>query len=338
MYMAKPSLRGGEPQLIFPTDVQTIPEFRVVDLQIMSSHSGNTDKGYGIKLQKVTLHPTTLYSYLTPHSLLAMPQTYSDSVEGALARSRDTPFLQNQLEVKNTSFFCRVPPNAFISSTPVCEGMFRLVGPNGSELFPGVPCVDIKESDLVKFANIPRCSLYDVQDAITLFDFASAAEALYVYVTSVSSFKARDPALGDFMGVPMVDSDQFLKSIEFTPRDGADSGEAPEDKATFQFQHEIVNLSDKPVVTVYTSAVFNPTGEPAPCPDFALMSEMCLVNKGYVVTIGRDDAPDILRFVFNVMGCQFSPNGAPSRLDYSARLGKRKAASDGAQTPEEGDE
>ena len=64
------------------------------------------------------------------------------------------------------------------------------------------------------------------------------------------------------------------------------------------------------------------------------------MSTGYVVTIGRDDAPEILRFVFNVMGCQFSPNGAPVRLDYTARLGKRKAVVDAAEegTPEDGDE
>jgi len=365
MFAPKASLRGGEAQQLFPADVQTIPEFVVVDLQIMTSHSGNSEKGYGIKLQRVSLNPTTLYSYLTKQSLLAIPGSYLESVEDAVGKSRASQFVANQLEVKNTSFFSKVPPNAFISSTPVCDGLYRLVGQGGSELFPGVPCVDIKESDLLKFANIPLnspavgfggsaagfggsgtgqaagaldASADDVQDAITLFDFASAAEALYVYVTSVPTFKSRDPAMSDFLGVPMVDSDQFLKSVEFPGALATEDGEIVEDKVLFPFRHEIVTLSDKPLVTVFTSAVFNATGPPAPCPDFALMSEVCSVKKGYIVSIGRDDAPDILRFIFNVTGCQFSPNGCPSRLDYVARLGKRKALCSGAQTPEDGDE
>lgn len=345
MFTPKTSVRASaEPTTLFPSEVQTIPEFVVVDLHIMSSHSGNSEKGYGIKLQRVTLHPTSLYSYLTRQALLSIPESYPGSVEDAEAWSRGSPFIMNQVEVKNTSFFSRVPANAFISSSPVCEGLYRLVGQGGSELFSGVPCVDIRESDLLKFANMvgvgggAEAMSDEVLDAITLFDFASAAEALYVYVTSVPTFKARDPAMSDFLGVPMVDSDQFLKSVEFPGALAVEDGEVVEDRVTFPFRHEIVTLSDKPVVTVVTSAVFNATGPPAPCPDFALMSDVCSVKKGYMVSIGREDAPDILRFVFSVTGCQFSPNGCPSRLDYVARLGKRKVLCSGAQTPDDGDE
>ncbi len=82
MYIAKEN-RGktGEQNLIFPTNVKSIPEFSIIDLQIMTSHSGN-ENGYGIKVQKVTQHPTTLYSYLTAASLLSLPQTYTESVAG----------------------------------------------------------------------------------------------------------------------------------------------------------------------------------------------------------------------------------------------------------------
>ena len=76
MFTPKVAMRGGEAPMLFPSDVQTIPEFMVVDLQIMSSHSGNSEKGYGIKLQRVVLHPTSLYSYLTKQSLLAIPGSY----------------------------------------------------------------------------------------------------------------------------------------------------------------------------------------------------------------------------------------------------------------------
>lgn len=334
MYIARES-RGKSPEAsyIFPRGIESIPEFSIIDLQIMTSHSGN-ENGYGIKVQRVSLHPTTLYSYLTKPSLLSIPVTYPDSVDLAKSRLEASKFIQNMIEVKNTAFFSKVPPNAFISADPVCEGMFRIVGDGGRELFPGVPCVDINESDLLKFANIVAAageagedsgalSKKDcVLDAITLFDFASAAESLYLYVTSVPTFKSRDPALSDFLGVPMVDSDEFLRSVDM--RQG-EEGEVVDDKLMFLFKHEIVNFSPHPIVTVYTAPVFNPGGAPAPCPDFALMFDMCSVAKGYLVTIGKEGAPDVLKFVFNVMGCQFSPNKSSNRLDYAARGAKRKA-------------
>ena len=336
MYIARES-RGKSPEAayIFPRGIESIPEFSIIDLQIMTSHSGN-ENGYGIKVQRVSLHPTTLYSYLTKSSLLSIPVTYSDSVDLAKTRLEASKFIQNMVEVKNTAFFSKVPPNAFISADPVCEGVFRIVGDGGRELFPGVPCVDINESDLLKFANtvvapgaagegaesLAVVKKDCVMDAITLFDFASAAEALYLYVTSVPTFKTRDPALSDFLGVPMVDSDEFLRSIDM--RQG-EEGEVIDDKMMFLFKHEIVHFSPNPIVTVYTTPVFNSGGVPAPCPDFALMFEMCSVAKGYLVTIGKEDTPDVLKFVFNVMGCQFSPNKSSNRLDYAARGAKRKA-------------
>ena len=341
MFVAKegrkdPSKKGDDaPQTCLPTEVKVIQEFTIVDLHIMASHSGNLEKGYGINLKKLVLHPTSLYSYLTEPSLLTVPSSYAASLELAIAQSRESPFIHNQIEVKNTSFFCKVPPNAFISSAQICDGMYRLVGEGGAELFPGVPCVDIKGGDLLKFANVstdvsgPVDREDAITDAITFFDFASAAGALYVYVASVPSFKSRDPALSDFLGVPLIDSEQFLKGVEF------EDGEEVPEKAVFPFGHPIVNLSDSPSIAVLTSPVFNSTGPPAPCPDFALMSEVCLVNKAYLVTVGSEEAPDVLRVVFNVMGCQFSPNGSPSRLDYAARLGKRKAVSNAGGTPED---
>jgi hypothetical protein len=330
MYIAKENRKSPEQSHIFPTNVKSIPEFSIIDLQIMTSHNGN-ENGYGIKVQRILPHPTTLYSYLTPASLLSIPVTFPDSVELAKVRSEASRFIHNMVEVKDTTFFSKVPANAFISASPVCEGVYRMVGDGGRELFPGVPCVDIYESDLLKFANIVAGAGGEagaagkdecVLDAITLFDFASAAESLYLYVTSVPSFKSRDPALSDFLGVPMVDSDEFLKSVEIQQ---GEEGEMVEDKLVCPFRHEIVNFSPHPIVSVYTTPVFNAVGPAAPCPDFALMFDMCSVDKGYLVTIGKEGAQDVLKFVFNVMGCQFSPNKSSSRLDYAARGAKRKA-------------
>ncbi len=47
----------------------------------------------------------------------------------------------------------QVPANSFVSSMPVVDGFYRIVGPNGGELFPGVSCVDIAQDDLFRFVG-----------------------------------------------------------------------------------------------------------------------------------------------------------------------------------------
>jgi len=328
MFTPKDNKKTNEPQFVFPTDIPVIQEFTVIDMKIMSSHNEGERKGYGIKLQKITVHPTSLYSYLTNASLKTLPATYEESTRLAEERMRESPFIQNQLEVKNTAFFAKAPQNTFVNVTPVCEGMHRLFGPEGAEIFPGIPCIDVATTDLLKFANV----LSDADDiesavasAITMVDFASAAHALYLYVIAVPQFKSKtaNPNLGDFRGVPLIDADELLKAVKFEARTEAMEEETElEPQVKFPFPFEIVGL-DKLAITVSTSPVSNSSGLPAPCLDFSLMAEACQLTKGYVVTIGSEQDQEILRFCFNVMGCQLTPHGAPLRLAYSSR--KRKA-------------
>ncbi len=163
-----------------------------------------------------------------------------------------------------------------------------------------------------------------VLDAITLLDFASCASALRMYVVGVQAYKTGDPMLSDFRGVPLVDVDVFLKSVDFEDIGGdlEVSGVVMEDRVVFPFKHEIVSLGARPIVTVFTVPVeFN--GKIAPCPDFSLVSEDSTVSKGYLVTIGTRMIPDILRMVFNVMGCMSMPGGSPVRMDYASMVLKR---------------
>lgn len=150
-----------------------------------------------------------------------------------------------------------------------------------------------------------------------------------MYVVGVVAYKSGDPMLSDFRGVPLVDSNTFLKSVDFEDVGGdlEVGGVVMEDRVVFPFKHEIVSLGTRPIVTVFTTpSAFN--GKTAPCPDFSLVSEGAAVGKGYFVTIGTRAMPDILRVVFNVMGCMTLPGGAPLRVDYASvtmqRMEKRR--------------
>ena len=318
---------GPTDQSIFPkdNDMQFIPEFTVVDMRLMTSHN-DTEPGYGCKLQKISLHHTSLYSYMGADSLYLLPETFHSAGELAVQRAEESPFIRQQMEGKNVAFYAKAPAKAFVSSVPVTEGYYRMVGPNGSELFPGVPCVDIAKADLLRYANVWEGvdSEDEVFQAITVLDFASCASALGMYVVCVQNnySKTKDPALGDFRGVPLVDVDLFLKSVDFEK--GEEEMVVMQDKVVFPFKHEIVGFgSGQPYVTVFTKPIVDVPGKPAPCPDFSLLSEDMAVGKGYLVTIGTKEFPDIVRLVFNVMGCMSSAAGTPVRLDYAALMAKR---------------
>ena len=336
MFDAKES--KSQDQFLFPrdNDMQFIPEFTVIDMRIMSSNN-ESEGGYGCKLQKITLHQSSLYSYLSPESLLLLPESITASSDLAVQRAQESPFIHLQLEGKNVSFFSQVPSHSFISASPVAEGYYRMVGPNGSELLPGVPCVDVALSDLLRYANVIHRESEPLDDlvmqAIKLYDFASCADALYVYVACARYFKTGDPNLGDFRGVPLINVDSFLKSVDFQG-EWAEEAEITEDRIVFPFKYDIPGLCGAPIVTVWTTPVTAalllldssspPDLHPAPCPDFSLLSEDCSVTRGYLISIGNKEDPDVVRFIFNVMGCQCVTGGV-QRADYCSK--KRRESS-----------
>ena len=314
---------NGSDQSMFPRDIEFIPEFTVVDMRIMTSHN-DTEAGYGCKLQRLSLHHTSLYSYMGSDGLHLLPATFSSASDLAVQRAGESAFIRQQLEARNVAFFAYAPAKAFISSVPVTEEFYRMVGPNGSELFPGVPCVDIAKVDLLRYANVVGDGEDEVFKAITLMDIASCADALAMYVVGVQSSysKSKDPALGDFRGVPVVDVDKFLKSVDFEDSEG--EMVVMRDRVVFPFKSEIVGFGDGvPCITVFTKLVTEAPGLPAPCPDFSLLSEELSVGKGYSVAIGTKEIPDIVTLVFNVMGCMSSAAGTPVRLDYASQTAKR---------------
>ena len=320
MYEARESKSNkGEDrtEYIFPPQFDYLPEFTIIDMRVTISNN-QTEGGYGLKLQKVTLHESTLYSYMGPDALFLLPGSDTQAKELGEARQTQNPFICNNLEAKNVAFFAKAPAHAYISSIPITEGYYRVVGPNGSELFPGVPCVDVSLADLLKFSNkTPTVLEDDVFDAITLLDFASAADALYLYVVSTHLYKS-DAALSDFRGVPLVDSNQFLSCVNF-------SEDAYPTEAVFPLPYTIAGL-EKPLLTV-TTAPISIHAAPAPCPDFALLFEDCTISKGYLFSIGTVEAPEVLRMVFNIMGCQ-AQGGPLQRLDYLERAQKKRKPSE----------
>lgn len=150
--------------------------------------NNQTEGGYGLRLHRISLRKSiSLYSYLG-ETLHMLPSTEDSAKSISEERAKTNPFIQSNLEVSNVAFFAKPAAGSYISSIPVCPGYYRVVGPNGGELFPGVQCVDVGERDLLKYSNAPSGE-ESILDAITMFDFASAAGSVSLYVVSTRSYK-----------------------------------------------------------------------------------------------------------------------------------------------------
>lgn len=312
MYEAKESNRNGVTQqnYIFPQEVEAIPPFTVLQMQLMISNN-QTEGGYGLKLQRVSIKNASLYSY--QEQLRLLPGTDEAAKSLAEDRSRANPFIQSHLEVSNVAFYARAPAGAFISAEPVCPGFHRVVGPDGAELFPGVPCLDVSVHDLLRYSNT-LAGEDAVPDAITLLDFASAASALSFYVVSARSYK-QDEA-GEFRGVPLVDVDEFLRPVQFTEETGAGVFPAPFTVAgldPLQIEVTTVPVTRSP-----------PLALAPPCEDFSIISRASRITRAYYVAIGTLSHPEILAFAFNATGCPSASTLSFQRLDYAQRGLKRK--------------
>jgi len=323
MYEPKESTRNGSTSqnFIFPQEVEAITPFTVLEMQVMISNN-QTEGGYGLKLQKVSLKKmASLYSFMGPESLQLLPET--DEAAKALAeeRARANPFIHSNLELNNVSFFAKAQAGSYVSSTPVCPGFYRVVGPNGGELFPGVPCVDVSTMDLVKHSNSLPATEESILDAITMLDFASAAGALRFYVVSARSYRQDDTGLADFRGVPLLDVEEFLRPVTFQD---AEAGYARTEQFPAAFS---VSGLEPLVFSVKTNAILNQEGPSPLCEDLSLVSGSARITRGYHISVGTVAMPDILSFAFNATGCPSANTVAFQRLDYSQRAAKRKEPS-----------
>ena len=164
MYEPGESKAGQEAKVeyVFPSSVDSIQEFTVIDVRVTSSNN-QTEGGYCLKLQKVSIHDTTLYSYFGPESLLQLPSTDAQAKELGEAWQTQNPFIHNNLESSYTAFFTRAPDKAYISASPVAEGASTASWAPTGWLFLCVPCVDICRADLVKLDGMQGLSAIPTQ-------------------------------------------------------------------------------------------------------------------------------------------------------------------------------
>ena len=290
---------------VFPETDEVIREFTLINLRVMISNN-ETEGGYGLKLQQVQVESLSLYSFLGTESLHLLPESEKTAKELNEERQSSNPFIMNNID-RIVALFLQVPAGSYSSPHPVGD-QFRLLGPNSSELGNELACVDIHNDVLLSYSNQST-----LEDAITLFDFASAKEALYIYVVPVKSYSRTEVVLSEYRGVPLVNVDRFLSDVVIPLGPHA---------SVYEYDFPLNNLEISAKLTLDTES-FRKPGPSAITKDFPILGVEFEVQKGYMLTL-LSGGDTLLQFVFNVMGCPPSQFKEFKRLDY---VKKRKAES-----------
>ena len=319
---------------VFPTEMDSIPAYSVVEIMVNPANQGGFDQGYGMQLVRVRPCEFSLYSMHDPLGLYLLPGTYELSVaasEGAIEKNQG---LRKVIEEKNTGFFGAVTRGAYMMKY---NEDFRLVGPKETQNDPqskhvhvmhgsSVFAVDIRKEDLLRFANAGEGSEEDgLLYAQFMVDFASAAGALDCYVTCNEYLLRNDPNRSPFTGVPIIDAQRlldFIKTDEIT-------GE-PGQKFRLPFDFFPMDQPYLSLTPIVEGGADDEGGIPRPCSDFSLVSANTVSagERSYLMTLGDATDADVMSFVFVPKGASTSGGGAGGvkllgRQDYRM-MKKRK--------------
>lgn len=138
---------------VFPSELDVIPAFSVVEVMINSSNQGAFEQGYGFSLARVRPCEFSLYSLTGPLGLGLLPPTYDSSIQLTEGWRDANPGLKRILEEKNTGFFGRITQGSYLIRSvcfslrlavfcltlPPSPGTTRTSGWSGPRRAPTIP-------------------------------------------------------------------------------------------------------------------------------------------------------------------------------------------------------
>jgi hypothetical protein len=295
---------------VFPDGVRgVLPANTVVELVLNPSH--NNSNGYGCKFSRARALPQTLYSYMTPGALEALPRTAAEATQFGKAQGEQNPALANCLERGRTAFYCNINPLARVVDIREDVPFLRIECPRGggNSPAPGVSAIDVSCDDLMRFTNTPFLT-----QARTLVDLAIAAGALNMLVVHDDYFNKQEPALSTYRGAPLVDAAAFLAPVQ--------EGElqTSESACTFLAPWHVPHDPRLQTVALRVSTIpkSNPAGVAPPCPDLSLVATDSAYERGYKLYVGNpgsgtadgEDSFYVADLVFNAGGARAQAGGA----------------------------
>jgi hypothetical protein len=162
MYEAKPKTERNT----FPSEVDSIPAFRLVEMVIEPNVDVQARNGYGIRLSQFRLLPYSMYSYLTPLNKDLLVSSYENTVnrffDKCVDESSPAYFIRQNLEQKNLGFMVKINPGSYITALPVVvtdknkEGetfqVYKIMNDDGL-VADGIAEIDILSTDLAFYTN-----------------------------------------------------------------------------------------------------------------------------------------------------------------------------------------
>ena len=292
-FMYEEKKGGDSARNVFPSDVDVIPQFSVIEVMFSPANQGQFEQGYGLSVARVRPCDFSLYSMQSPLGLGLLPGSYEESVRLSEGYTEHNPGLKRVLEDKSTGFFGRVTQGSYIIKY---NDDYRIVGPKENPTDPqskhlnvmegGVFAIDMHRDDLLRFANAGES---EVEDSLIyaqfLVDFAAAAGALDFYVTYNEYLLRQDPNRSPFTGAPLIDSHRLLEFIRTEEITGEPGQRFP---LPFDFS------MDRPFLAL-TPVPEDPERsgeEPRPCSDFAITSQNAHVGGDRIYTLSLGDATE----------------------------------------------
>ena len=320
MFENKTSGKGVEgARNVFPSDIDVIPAYSVVEIAINPANTKGYEEGWGISVARIRPCPFSLYSMFSPVGLELLPTTYEASVLQAESGVKLSPSLQRVLDTKNTAFFSKVTLGSYLIKHGAEDG-YRLVGPKADSSDPmsrhldvmegGIFAVDISKGDLLRFTNGMEEEEEDsLIYAQCLVDLAASAGALSCYVVHNEYLLRKDPNRSPYAGVPLIDSNKLLECVGTL---------SPTATTTFPLPFPMGNM-DAPYFSVDLACVDNNSAGDEDtaalhCPDFVFSSGSAAgVRYAYPIKLGDAVDDDIMRLLFAPKSVVFAGVGSTKR-------------------------
>ena len=205
---------GSEKKDLFPSGISEIPAYSVVDMHISASHTSS--KGYGLKLAKVALHASSLYSYVFDGALLSIPSSPAKSEDFMRSIPEKCELAVQSFEQQTPTFFAKGVKcfTSVLEENPKFIRAFPLE--SGTSLFEGGCSDDVIDIPLAVAAKYVNAPVGEVEYITAFLDTASALGALSFLVTRDEYYCKRgadSSCLSQHRGVPVVDVDRMLAGL-----------------------------------------------------------------------------------------------------------------------------